>query len=210
MCQRPPVLVIEPAGINIPDMQPGQVFNGEFTVSNYGLIAVDNVSVNFPNSIDDYDVELMASTIPKSSSAMQKVTVPYRIIRRVSIACLPTNIYDEITGFGGGTCYTSRPLYTIEGTAVICPDTPQQKTVEKNATFYGNFPYTCGTTAGGPPSVISSGDSISGSSVGSGVGNYTQGIGGAGIPIISQLPSNNPCNCSPDGTKLTDTTIRRL
>lgn len=198
-----PVLVVEPAGINIPDMQPGQIFNGEFTVSNYGLIALDNVNVSFPNSIDDYDIELMSATIPKTLGAMQKVVVPYRITRRITTASAPTNITDEITGYGGGTCYTSKPLYTIKGTAVICPNTPQQKTVEKNATYYGSFPYTCGTGAGGPTSVTSSGSTVSSSSGGSG-GSYTQGVGGAGIPVVTPLSSNNPCDCKPNGTPCPD------
>ena len=43
-----PVLVTDPPVINMPDIQPGQVFNGEFTVTNYGLIAAVDVKVSFP------------------------------------------------------------------------------------------------------------------------------------------------------------------
>ena len=69
-----PVLVIEPGGLTVPELNPGQVFNGEFTVSNYGLIALDGVSINFPTTFGEYDLELL-STLPKVLNAMQKVTV---------------------------------------------------------------------------------------------------------------------------------------
>lgn len=74
------VLVVEPAGITLPDMQPGEVFNGEFTITNYGLIAATYQGMNIP-SIEGYDVEVLA-TIPATIGAMQKVTVPYRITKR--------------------------------------------------------------------------------------------------------------------------------
>ena len=42
-----PVLVVEPPNINIPQLAPGQVFNGEFKVTNYGLIEVYDVVLDF-------------------------------------------------------------------------------------------------------------------------------------------------------------------
>ena len=192
-----PVLVVEPAGLNIPDLQPGQVFNGELTVSNYGLITLDNVKVTFPSSVGEYDIELMSSNLPKTLAEMQKVVVPYRITRRVTTAANTTNIGDEISGYGGGTCYTSKLLYTITGTAVICPNSPQQKTVEKKSDVYGNFPSTCGTGGG-----TSSSSSTYSGSTGSG---YTQGGGGSVVTTSVKLPCEltNPCDCVPEGTSCT-------
>lgn len=195
-----PVLVVEPAGINLPDLQPGQVFNGELTVSNYGLISLDNVKATFPSSIGDYDIELMSSSLPNRLDAMQKVVVPYRVTRRIAVSSNASSIGDEITGFGGGTCYSSKLLYTITGTAVICPSTPAEKTVEKKSDVYGNFPTTC-PTGGGPVAGSTSWGTSGGTYAGSTGGGTTPGPGGAGIPVISALPTSSKedfCSCKPD------------
>ncbi|WP_321371198.1 fibronectin type III domain-containing protein [uncultured Desulfuromusa sp.] len=76
------VLVVEPPGVNIPDIQPGEVYNGEFTITNYGLVEARYKGSRVPASIDDYDIELLG-TLPEVLSANQRVTVPYRITRRV-------------------------------------------------------------------------------------------------------------------------------
>jgi hypothetical protein len=68
-------------------MQPGEVLSGEFTVTNYGLIAVDNVTMNYPTSFGDYDLEVLTS-MPKRMKAMQKVTVPYKITKRQQLAMI--------------------------------------------------------------------------------------------------------------------------
>jgi fibronectin type 3 domain-containing protein len=75
------VLVVEPPGITLPDMQPGEVFNGEFSITNYGLIKADYKGMRFPASIDDYDFEVLGN-IPMTLGAMEKVIVPYRVMRR--------------------------------------------------------------------------------------------------------------------------------
>ncbi|MBI2412063.1 MAG: hypothetical protein HYV24_02490 [Deltaproteobacteria bacterium] len=75
------VLVVEPASVTVPDIQPGEVFNGEFTITNYGLISANYQGLDIPTSAGDYDIEVLA-TFPATIGAMQKVTVPYRITRR--------------------------------------------------------------------------------------------------------------------------------
>jgi fibronectin type 3 domain-containing protein len=199
-----PVLVMEPPNVTLPELLPGQVFNGEFTVTNYGLIALDNVTINFPTSFDEYDVEILATTIPKRLNAMQKITVPYRITRRQSVAFnsgMGANnlaaLCEEVRGFGGSTCYKSVPLFTVHGTAIICPNTPQQRTVDRSTTHYGQTPYACSTGSGTPSTYTPT------ASVGSGSGSSQ--ISGSGGPGIStSLPTSNQCDCKPDGTVLTD------
>jgi len=74
-----PVVVIEPAGINLPKMVPGDVFNGEFTITNHGLIRADNVNLNLPTSDANFKYEFLVDTVPTSIQAKQVITVPYRI-----------------------------------------------------------------------------------------------------------------------------------
>ena len=187
-----PVLVIEPAGITVPELAPGQVFNGEFTVSNYGLIALNNVNVQFPTSFGEYNIELLA-TVPKTLNAMQKVTVPYKITRKQlsalsnqpsamssQYACnshsplhpftASPSLIEEVMGYGGTPCYTSFTV-TVTGTAIICPGTAQEKTVTKNAGYSVTLPI--------PGSNCSiSGGSYSGGYTGGGGGSYGGGVGG--------------------------------
>ncbi len=76
------VIVVEPASVTVPDIKPGEVFNGEFTITNYGLISASYKGIKVPASAGDYDIEVLAS-FPETIGAMQKVTVPYRITRRL-------------------------------------------------------------------------------------------------------------------------------
>ncbi|MFY0575469.1 hypothetical protein ACN28S_14875 [Cystobacter fuscus] len=43
-----PVVVIEPVAVNLPKMTPGDMFHGEFTLSNYGLVRADDVHFALP------------------------------------------------------------------------------------------------------------------------------------------------------------------
>ena len=104
-----PVLITEPASINVPEMAPGEVFVGEFTVTNYGLIAVYEVGLDFPTAYGEYDIEVMTDAVPDRIEAMQTVIVPYRITRRTSIA---------LGGDAGGGVFaseTKQSLYACNG-----------------------------------------------------------------------------------------------
>lgn len=72
------VVIVEPSGINLPRMQPGEVFYGEFSIINYGLIRADNIRVQLPG-IDQYFAYQFMVEVPKTLEAKQRVTVPYRI-----------------------------------------------------------------------------------------------------------------------------------
>ena len=195
-----PVLVTEPAGITVPELAIGQVFNGEFTVTNYGLIGVKDVNIRFPTSFGEYDIELL-SAIPRTLSAMQKITVPYRITRRQAIASNAVmkaqttcsryeQLAEEVKGYGGSPCYTSFTI-TIDGTAVICPGSINERTVTKTTTYSVIVPIpgsNCSISGGG-----GAGGGIGGTS-GSGGGpcincgtNPTQSSGGwlpGGTPTV--------------------------
>lgn len=153
-----PVLVTEPPSVTLPDMQPGQVFNGEFTVTNYGLITVDDPQIKYPTSFGEYDVEVLLNVMPKHIAAMQKVTVPYRITKRQTAAfsldpmnkeIYAASVCNEVGGYGGGTCLTSFTM-GLSGTAVICTNTPQQRTADSSTSHTVAVPTNCATggTAG--------------------------------------------------------------
>lgn len=72
------VVIVEPSGINLPRMQPGEVYYGEFNIINYGLIRADNIRVQLPG-IDQYFAYQFMVEVPKSLEAKQRVTIPYRI-----------------------------------------------------------------------------------------------------------------------------------
>jgi hypothetical protein len=76
-----PVVVIEPSSINIPDLQQGEEFTGEFTVTNYGLIRADNVRFAKPSGNDALDVAFFGE-VPPALDAKQRVTIGYRITAR--------------------------------------------------------------------------------------------------------------------------------
>ncbi|HEY6871735.1 MAG TPA: Ig-like domain-containing protein [Geobacteraceae bacterium] len=202
-----PVLVTDPPSLTLPVMQPGQVFNGEFTVTNHGLIAVDNPQIKFPASFGDYDIEVLAGLMPQHIGAMEKITIPYRVTRRQTAAFLPgmlnadsymASICSEVGGFGGGGCVTSTTIW-VAGTAVICPNTPQQRTVDVQTPHIVVVPTDCpsGTATGTyiappPPQPIYIGGVCT---------NCLSGNTGGGIPGGSPTPiqTDNPCNCKPDG-----------
>jgi hypothetical protein len=73
------VVVAEPQSTTLPsDMLPGDVFYGEFTLTNHGLIRADNVEFNMPPDDDYFKFEIMGG-VPDSLDAQQVITVPYRV-----------------------------------------------------------------------------------------------------------------------------------
>ncbi|MBI5885114.1 MAG: hypothetical protein HZB85_00820 [Deltaproteobacteria bacterium] len=153
-----PVLVTEPAGVVLPPLEPGGVYNGEFTVTNYGLIALDDARLEFPAAFDDYDIEVL-SVIPATLAAMQKVTVPYRITRRAQIAAYLDgssgasyasrkhggygSLFDEVSGYGGGSCYAGFAIITA-GSAVICPGSMNERRVGRSSSHTVSRASSCG------------------------------------------------------------------
>ena len=73
-----PVVVVNPPLVNLPRMCKGDVYNGEFTVTNYGLIRADNVMVPVPQSDARFKVELLTGT-PTQLGAGEVMRVVYRM-----------------------------------------------------------------------------------------------------------------------------------
>jgi len=79
-----PVVVIEPAAVNLPQLFAGDVFYGEFSVQNHGLIRADDFVFQLPASDDTLEFELMGG-LPDRLYAKQRLRVPYRITCKKSM-----------------------------------------------------------------------------------------------------------------------------
>ena len=75
-----PVVIAEPVSTPMPDLADGEVFYGEYTLTNYGLIRADDLSVSLPDGGGEYRFELLVAP-PTSLDAHRQITVPYRITR---------------------------------------------------------------------------------------------------------------------------------
>ncbi len=93
------VVLVEPTNISLPTtMQPGDVFYGELTITNYGLIRADNFEMNLPTTDAYFKYEFM-SGIPAAISAKERLTIPYRVT-----ALQPADASSSGTATGGGNC----------------------------------------------------------------------------------------------------------
>lgn len=92
-----PVLVVTPASMSIPDLSPGDVFQGEFTIKNEGLIQAQDLQLLMPRSDPYFRLEFL-SELPRVIRAKQTLRVPFRL---VSQQAWPPN---SGNAGGGSTC----------------------------------------------------------------------------------------------------------
>ncbi|RLB32815.1 MAG: hypothetical protein DRH12_19060, partial [Deltaproteobacteria bacterium] len=76
-------VVAEPASINLPHMRRGDVYNGEFTLTNYGLIRGKNLKVTLPEDDKYFKYEILGG-LPDSIEPKERIVVPYRVTCLVS------------------------------------------------------------------------------------------------------------------------------
>lgn len=74
-----PVVLFEPLAVNLPMMKKGEIFQGELTLSNRGLIQADNVEANLPTGDAYAKFEYMVQ-VPDTLMPGQVVVIPYRIV----------------------------------------------------------------------------------------------------------------------------------
>lgn len=90
-----PVIVFEPAGIVLPPgMEAGDIYRGEFTMTNQGLVCADNIRFELPEN-DPYFTYELADGLPKTLEAKESVVVAYRVI------CLKSLTEDATDASGG-------------------------------------------------------------------------------------------------------------
>ena len=92
------VVVMEPGSVALPEMKAGDVYNGELTLTNHGLVRADNLSFRLPEDGVHFDYELLAG-LPESLGAKERITVPFRV------SCLQSLEPDGQSGGGCGTYY---------------------------------------------------------------------------------------------------------
>jgi large repetitive protein len=73
-----PVVVMEPLSVNVPDLQVGEEFTGEISISNYGLVRADNVRFALPQSNEFFRVDI-AGTVPTELAAKQRIVLPFKV-----------------------------------------------------------------------------------------------------------------------------------
>jgi uncharacterized membrane protein len=133
------VLVAEPPSVSLPIMASGEVYTGEFKVTNYGLVEVYDIKFEYPSVVGDYEVEVFTDVIPDRLGAMQSVTIPYRITKRVVVGDSLASLFDGLEGYGGD-CVTSGSFkMSLKGKCEVCPDTPHAGIADKMVEFLVSY-----------------------------------------------------------------------
>lgn len=165
------VVVFEPAGTTIPDMEVGDVFHGELRLTNYGLIRADNLTFQTPGEDGYYRYEFLGS-LPDSLEAKGSLVIPYRIT-----ALSPYEADGSGSGGGcGGYSATASANYNYE-----C----------------ANDVTSSGGTSHSWSRPVSGGSSCGGGSGGYGGGSGSGGGGGSGGPGGTSLPEAPCIDCKP-------------
>ncbi|QSX37549.1 right-handed parallel beta-helix repeat-containing protein [Shewanella sedimentimangrovi] len=147
------VVIMEPFNIKLPSMKKGDVFNGELTLTNYGLVRAEDLRMYLPSSDDFFRYEFLSAVIPDALEAKQSIVVPYRII---SLQAYDPSDNEDASG---GGCST----YSQCATA--------------------NYSFSCAngsSSSGGSSACWTSGSCPGGSGVGGGGGWHWGDSGGGG------------------------------
>ena len=67
------VVVAEPPNVRLPEMQPGDVYQGEFTLTNYGLIPAEEIKMRVPPDDEYFRYEYLIE-LPDVLEAKQRIT----------------------------------------------------------------------------------------------------------------------------------------
>jgi hypothetical protein len=172
------VVVAEPPSVELPDLQPGDVYFGEFTLTNYGLIRADNLVVNLPPDDQYFRYELMGG-LPDTIDPNQRITVAYRAIMLQSL---------NPTGNGSGGACTN---YVACGTCTSDSQCANGETAEGET----GHCVTRSTSASceNPPGGI---DATGGSGF---IGQYPTGSGDFSSEISNDNIGISACRPTPDG-----------
>ena len=200
-----PVLLIEPSSINLPDLQVGEEFTGEITISNYGLLRADNVIFHPAVSDAYYKVEYLG-TVPDHLDARSCITpgctsrvrLGYKITLLQALpgtdtaSGRPASLLARATGQGHAAMTTSGSCYGISKPMSVEFGFTCSAGVEShgssNAGFNKAYGQTCGSSSGGTTWIGGSGGPDAG------------GWGGAGGGPSGAPMAAGP-GCTPDCKK---------
>ncbi len=191
-----PVVTIEPAMVNLPQLFAGDVYYGEFSLFNHGLIRADHLKFQMPSS-DEYVQYEQLQGVPDHLDARQRLRVPYRVICRRSFPG-PAQANSETspqlirakqaarpkTADTAGTCYTYRAA--VGATFDFMCENGLNFSGGAGSGYYYNY---------------SSGNCGGGGGVGGGGPTFGGGGGSGGGPIFSQGGTSIPVGpaCFPAG-----------
>ena len=91
-----PVVIVEPGSVSLPEMQAGDVLQGEFTIANQGLIRADKLQFSLPEDDAYFRYEFLVS-VPEQLEARDSLSLPYRVTALQSL--VPS---DDGDSSGGG------------------------------------------------------------------------------------------------------------
>lgn len=133
-----PVVILKPMAVNLPVMKKGDVFQGEFTLTNHGLIDAYDLQEGLPASNDLVRFEFLKE-IPAAIKAGQVFTLPYRVQ-----ALRDFNPASDATATGGG-CGSYNGAYSVAYKGRCVNDTVVGS--QASAHFSANWG-SCGSSGG--------------------------------------------------------------
>lgn len=151
------VVMLQPTSINLPKMNAGDVYNGELTLTNYGLVRADNVKQSLPAGDSYFRYEFLVD-VPSTLEAKQSITIPYRIIAIQSLEAAST-----APTAGGAGCYNYSNSTGIS-CSYVCSNGTVSKSCGSSSGFFSGSNSSCSVGTGG----------------GGGGGGYGGGGGGGG------------------------------
>ncbi len=208
-----PVIIIEPLSVNLPKLLAGDVFYGEFSARNYGLIRADNVAFQMPPNDEFFDFEVMTG-VPNHLDAKQQIRIPYRVVCKKPLGGVSSSLGSAALRAqnlhalaDGGECIT----YIVWNSYHYHYKCSNGLEFEGDARIPINYIQTGNCTSKPGPVVVSPPSSSGGSSGPVGVFGFS-GAGGGGGPGIECFPVLNidpvePPAC-PEGTNNPTATSR--
>jgi hypothetical protein len=161
------VVVMQPPSVNLPKMNAGDVYYGELSLINYGLVRADNVRQQLPVSDNMFRYEFLVE-VPTKLEPKQRITIPYRVV-----ALQALEAQASIGTASGGGCYNYSNV-----THVTCNYTcanGQTSSCGASTSWFAVSNSTCSAGSGG------GGGGGGGGSWGGVAGGF--GGGGASTPI---------------------------
>ncbi|MDY0091212.1 MAG: hypothetical protein RBT80_00760 [Candidatus Vecturithrix sp.] len=189
------VVAVSPLSVTLPEMNAGDVFHGEFTLTNQGLIRADHLAFHLPASDEYFRYELL-TTAPERLAAKEQITLPYRVTCVQSL----TAQGESDDGGGGNEClYLACGWTTYE---YICAHDIPGASTQSGPCFLRN---RCGAGATGmtfasPPALDGGDHNIN---LGGGSGGSGGKPGGGGSPSPNPAPVGDR-ECYPDSEKECD------
>lgn len=101
------VVVMQPASVNLPKMNAGDVYYGELTLTNHGLVRAENVTQKLPRSDSFFRYEFLVD-MPEQIEPKQRITIPYRVI-----ALQPLDVASSSGSASGAGCYNYSNTYAV-------------------------------------------------------------------------------------------------